>query len=84
MIRGAVEPVEVGLLHHHGPELFPVVELIVGPGLPVAAAIVLGRWRRFRSRLAGGPAQLPKVVDADEPTANSISHDRRALRPPMI
>ena len=80
MIRGAVEPAEVGLLYHHGPELFPVVELIIGPGLPVAAAIVLGRWRRFRSRLAGGAAE-PAPAPADRmPPA-----DRRpVLRPPMI
>jgi len=80
VIREAVEPAEVGLLYHHGPELFPVVELIFGPGLPVAAAIVLGRWRRFRSRLAGGSAEPASV-----PPADATQGDRRpALRPPMI
>ena len=78
MIRGPIEPAEVGLLYHHGPELFPVVELIIGPGLPVAAAIVLGRWRRIRSRLAGSTAE-PAPAPADQmPPA----HPRRAFRPP--
>ena len=81
MIRGPIEPAEVGLLYHHGPELFPVVELIIGPGLPVAAAIVLGRWRRIRSRLTGGSTAEPAPAPADP-----MPHvDRRpALKPPMI
>jgi hypothetical protein len=46
-----IQPPEVGPLYHHGPEVVPVVELIVGSGLPLAAALWLGGWRSVRARL---------------------------------
>jgi hypothetical protein len=51
---GAIEPAEIGLLQHHGPEVIPVVELIIGGALPAAAAVWLGRLRSASGRLTGG------------------------------
>jgi hypothetical protein len=61
MIDGGHDPVAVGPRFHHGPEVVPVIELIVGGGLPIAAALWLGGWRSIRCRLTGGAARAPKT-----------------------
>ena len=80
MIDEAFEPADAGLLHHHGPELFSVVHLIVGGGLPLAAALWLGRWRSVRARLAGGSARATQAV-AVEGDARSARGDPSLARP---
>jgi hypothetical protein len=98
VIRGAVEPFEVGLLRHHGPELFPVFELIAGGGLPVAAALVLARLRSMGARLGGGsadPADPPAPAEetvgprflgspGSAPGGVPAGDRRRPLKVPMI
>lgn len=81
MIGGAVGPADIGPLYNHGPELFPVVELIVGGGLPLAAALGLGRWRSVRARLAGGSVRATQAV-AVEGDARSARGDRHRPGPP--
>jgi hypothetical protein len=48
------DPPEIGPLAHHGPELLPFVDLLVGVGLPVLSAAWLARWQSIRARLPGG------------------------------
>ena len=84
VISGGVDPVEVGPLHHHGPELFPVIDLIAGAGLPVAAALWLGRWRSIRARLTGGANQAAGrgVTEGDargSPEGGLLIRPRRPL-----
>jgi hypothetical protein len=78
VIGGSVGPAEVGPLYHHGPELFPVVELIVGGGLPLAAAIWLGRLRSMRTRLAGRADGTTGEVIAEGETRHRNSANRRS------
>ena len=72
----AIDPDGVGPLYHHGPELFPVLELIFGCGAPVAAALWLGRWRAFRARLTG---DMERAVGA-----GSVADDATVSPPPRI
>ena len=65
MISDSVDPADVGPLYHHGPELLPFVDLIVGGGLPIAAALWLGRLRSVRTRFAGGGHRAAAVGPAD-------------------
>jgi hypothetical protein len=77
VIRGMIEPREAGPLFHHGPELLPFVDLIVGGGLPVVAAFYFGKVRSVRARLVGGsPVAGDAVVDGDERTpATPVTQD---------
>jgi hypothetical protein len=62
VIDEANEAAQGGPRYHHGPEVFPLIELIVGGGLPAAAAALwFGRWRSVRSRLAGGSTRAPRA-----------------------
>jgi hypothetical protein len=86
MIGRGVDPAEVGPLHHHGAELYPVLELIVGPGLPVMGALILARWRTVRRRLPGGPP-MRQDTSGPSPEASAAVPEagrRRGSRPPMI
>jgi hypothetical protein len=56
------DPAEIGPLSHHGPELLPFVDLIVGAGLPVAAAAWLARWHSIRARLPGGSQRVDRAA----------------------
>ena len=84
MIDDAFDPDAGGPLHHHGPELFPVIDLIAGAGLPVAAALWLGRWRSIRARLTGGANQAAERGAAEgdasgPPEGGSLIRPRRPL-----
>jgi hypothetical protein len=59
MTHRASDLAEGGPRYHHGPEVFPVIELIIGGGLPMAAALWLGGWRSVRARLSGGSTRAP-------------------------
>ena len=69
MIDEATDPAEVGLLDHHGPELFPVFELIIGGALPAAAAVWLGRLRSASTRLTRRAGRAARNVGGDAPRA---------------
>jgi hypothetical protein len=45
----AVEAARV--LDHHGPEAIPFIELAVGGGLPLAAGLVMARWKQVTTRV---------------------------------
>jgi hypothetical protein len=67
-MRGAFGVVEAGPLHHHGPEVFPLLELVVGGGLTLAAAAWAGRLRAVTARLGGGSgshAEPPPGTEED-------------------
>jgi hypothetical protein len=82
VIGGSVGPAEVGPLYHHGPELFPVVELIVGGGLPLAAALWLGPLRSVRARLGGRAGQATGEVLAEGETRDrNVANSRSRPRP---
>lgn len=76
MIGGPVGPADIGPLYHHGPELFPVVELIFGGGLPLAAALGLRRCLSIRDRLTGGAAQATEsvLVEGDASDQPMVAH----------
>jgi hypothetical protein len=70
VIDRAIEPAEIGLLQHHGPEIIPVVELIVGGALPAVAAVWLGRLRSASGRLTGGAIRsTTSGTGSPDPTA---------------
>jgi hypothetical protein len=82
VIGGSVGPAEVGPLYHHGPELFPVVELIVGGGLPLAAALWLSRLRSARTRLGGRADRASgEVLVRGETRDRNLANRRSSPRP---
>jgi hypothetical protein len=90
-VARAIDPAEAGLLHHHGPEVIPVVELIVGGALPLAAAVWLGRVRSASERLAGGRIRsgvtAPPLVTATARRSTEVSsagHDIEVPPPPRL
>jgi hypothetical protein len=92
VIGDAIEQAEVGLLHHHGAEVIPVVEFIVGGALPAAAAVWLGRLRSASGRLTGGSLRstVTEVRPSDQATARHRSepdpadHHIAAGPPPLL
>ena len=68
-----LELAEIGLLQHHGGELVPVFELIIGGALPVVAAGWLARLRSASSRL-GGAGRRP---DGAMPATDAGARDGR-------